>query len=189
MTISINQITSGTALQINDDIFLVTEYNHVKPGKGSAFVRVKLKNIKTDQVIEKTFKTADKLQDIPLEERKIQNLYRTGDDIHFMDLTQYEEIIVPVEAVGDDNMKFLQENLEVIGVFHDTKILKIILPTFIIATITHTEPGFKGDSSRAGTKPATIDTGTVMQVPLFIEIDDQIKIDTRTGLYVERVKK
>lgn len=176
------------ALQINDDIFLVSEYNHVKPGKGSAFVRVKLKNIKTQQVLERTFKTADKLQDVPLEERKLKNLYRSGDSFHFMDLTSFEEIVVPIGIIGDD-IKFLQDDLEVDGLFSDNQILKINLPIFIEAEITHTEPGFKGDSSRAGTKPATIDTGTIMQVPLFIDIGDKIKIDTRTGLYVERVKK
>ena len=188
MTISINQITSGTALLINDDIFLVTEYNHVKPGKGSAFVRVKLKNIRTQSVLERTFKTADKLDDVLLEERKLQNLYRSGDSIHFIDLASYEEKVVPVDVIGDD-IKFLQDNLEVVGIFHNDQVLKVNLPIFIEAEIIHTEPGFKGDSSRAGTKPATIDTGTQMQVPLFIEIGDKIKIDTRTSLYVERVKK
>lgn len=188
MTISINQITSGIALLINDEIYLVTDYSHVKPGKGSAFVRVKLKNVKSHQVLERTFKTAEKLQDAPLEERKLKNLYLSGDSYYFMDLTTFEEIVVPKAVIGDD-IKFLQDDLEVSGIFYNNDILKINLPIFIEAEITHTEPGFKGDSSKAGTKPATIDTGTVMHVPLFIEIGDKIKIDTRTGLYVERVKK
>jgi len=188
VTISINQITAGIALKINDAIFTVTTYEHVKPGKGSAFVRLKLKSLKTRQVLEKTFKTADKLEDVPLEEKKLQNLYKDGNLYHFMDHTTYEEVIVS-EDIVEDCVKFLQDNLEVTGLFSEGQILKIILPIFIIAEVTYTEPGFKGDSSRAGTKAATIDTGSVFQVPLFIEIGDKVKIDTRTGEYVERVKK
>ena len=188
MTISINQITSGMGLIISDAIYVVVEYTHVKPGKGTAFVRVKLKNLKTDQVIERTFKTADKLDDVQLEERKLQNLYRSGDSFHFMDNTTYEEIVVDIEIIGDA-LKFLQDDAEVIGIFCNNVIQKMALPMFIEAEIVLTEPGFKGDSSKAGTKPATIDTGTVIQVPLFVEIGDFVKIDTRTGSYVERIKK
>lgn len=188
MTISINQISSGTGLRINGEIFLVTDYSHVKPGKGSAFVRVKLKNIKTQQVLDRTFKTADKLDDVYLEERKLQNLYRSGDDFHFMDNTSYEEKVLSEEILGDA-VKFLQDHLEVTGICYGDEVLKIVLPIFIIADIIHTEPGFKGDTSKAGTKPATIDTGVVIQVPLFVNIGDRVKIDTRTGSYVERVKK
>lgn len=188
MTISINQISSGMGLRIGNDIFMVTEYNHVKPGKGSAFVRVRLKNIKTQQVLERTFKTADKLDDVKLDERKLQNLYRSGDVFHFMDCTSFEERVVSIEVLGDA-IKFLQDNCEVTGICYDHDVLKIILPTFITAKIVETEPGFKGDSSKAGTKPATIDTGALVQVPLFVNIGDHIKIDTRTGSYVERVKK
>ncbi|MCK4881762.1 MAG: elongation factor P [Candidatus Omnitrophica bacterium] len=175
-------------LRINGDIFLVTEYSHVKPGKGSAFVRVKLKNVKTQQVLDRTFKTADKLDDVMLEERKLQNLYRSGDGFHFMDATSYEERILSEEVLGDA-VKFLQDHLEVTGVCHGDEVLKVVLPTFIIAEVIETEPGFKGDSSRAGTKPSTIDTGVMIQVPLFVNIGDRVKIDTRTGSYVERVNK
>ena len=175
-------------LRINGGIFVVTEYSHVKPGKGSAFVRVKLKNIKTQQVLERTFKTADKLDDVLLEEKKLQNLYRSGNSFHFMDCTSYEEMIISKDILGE-TVKFLQDNLEVTGICYDNEVLKIVLPTFITAEITQTEPGFKGDSSKAGTKPATIDTGTAMQVPLFVNIGDRIKIDTRTGTYVERVQR
>lgn len=188
MTISINQISSGTGLRINGEIFLVTDYSHVKPGKGSAFVRVKLKNVKTHQVIERTFKTADKLDDVMLEERKMQNLYRSGDHFHFMDSVSYEEKVLSEDVLGDA-INFLQDHLEVTGICYGDEVLKIVLPTFIIAKITHTEPGFKGDSTRAGTKPATIDTGVMIQVPLFVNIGDRVKIDTRTGSYVERVNR
>ncbi|MBN1869895.1 MAG: elongation factor P [Candidatus Omnitrophica bacterium] len=186
MTISINQISAGTGLRIDGEIFLVSEYSHVKPGKGSAFVRVKLRNIKTQQVLERTFKTADKLDDVALEERKLQNLYRSGDNFHFMDCVSYEEIIISQDMLGD-SIRFLQDHLEVTGICDGDEVLKIVLPTFILAEITQTEPGYKGDSSRAGTKPATIDTGAIVQVPLFVNIGDRVKIDTRTGTYVERV--
>ncbi len=188
MAISISKITSGTGLRINGEIFLVTEYNHVKPGKGGAFVRVKLKNVKTQQVLKKTFKPMDKLEEVTLMEKKLQNLYQTGDSYHFMDCTSYEEITVSKDVL-DDSIKFLQDNLEVTGICYNDDVLKIILPIFIIAEITHTEPGFKGDSTKAGTKPATIDTGTVIQVPLFVNTGDRVKIDTRTGSYVERVQR
>ena len=175
-------------LRINGEIFLVTEYNHVKPGKGGAFVRVKLKNVITQQVLKKTFKPVDKLEEVTLMEKKLQNLYQTGDSYHFMDCASYEEITVSKDVL-DDSIKFLQDNLEVTGIFYNDDVLKIVLPIFITAEITHTEPGFKGDSSKAGTKPATIDTGTVIQVPLFVNKGDRVKIDTRTGTYVERVQR
>jgi len=186
--ISINQINSGTALFIDGNIYLVTEFQHVKPGKGGAFAKVKLKNVKTQQVMERTLRSSDKVDEVHLEEKKLQHLYQSGEVIHFMDLANYEEIAVSKKLV-DDEIKFLQDNLEVKGLFYKNKILKIDLPIFIEAEIMHTEPGFKGDSSKAGTKPGQIDTGTTIQIPLFIEIGDKVKIDTRTGQYVERVKR
>lgn len=188
MTIGINQLVRGMALKFGEDIYIVTAYSHVKPGKGSAFARVTLKNVRTPQTLERTFKTADKLEDVPVEERKLQCLYHADDSVHFMDLTTFEESVIPKSVIGDD-LKFLQEQQEVVGLSHNNEILRIQIPTFIVAEITHTEPGFKGDSSRSGNKPATIDTGAIVQVPLFIEIGDKIKIDTRSGEYVERTKQ
>lgn len=188
MTISINQLASGMGLLVDGSIFLVVGYQHVKPGKGTAFVRVKLKNVKTQQVLERTYKTAEKLEDVALEERKLQKSYVSSDGVHFMDLTTFEEKIVTQDVVGDA-IKFLQDDMEVVGLIYEETVLKIELPTFIIADIAHTEPGIKGDSSRAGTKPATIETGATILVPLFVDIGDKVKIDTRTGEYVERVKK
>jgi len=182
-----NQITSGTGLRINGSIVIVTEYQHVKPGKGGAFMRVKLKNIKTQQVLEKTFKSSDKLEDVALEERKLQLLYQSGDSFHFMDTTSFEQMDISKNVIGDD-VRFLKENQEVTGICYNDEVLKINLPIFVTAEITHTEPGFRGDTSKAGNKPATVDTSTVIQVPLFINVGDKIKIDTRTGEYVERVK-
>ena len=186
MTISINQVTSGMGLLIKNDIYIVSEYHHVKPGKGTAFVRIKMRNVKTGAVLERTFKTADKLDDVALEERELEYLYHSGDAFCFMDHTSYEQIFVSEEDVGDA-AKFLLENLTVTGMVHEGKVLKVILPIFITAKITETEPGVRGDSSKAGTKPAKIETGTTIQVPLFVDGDNQVKIDTRTGQYVERV--
>ncbi|MBF0484814.1 MAG: elongation factor P [Candidatus Omnitrophica bacterium] len=188
MGISINEVSNGLGLMVDGNIFVVEDYSHVKPGKGSAFVRIKMRNMKTQQVLERTFKTCDKLEDIPLEDRKMQSLYRSGDEYHFMDLTTYEEKIVPVSLLGD-SVKFLQENLEVIGVVYDEKVLKINIPNFIITEIIQSDPGLKGDSSKSSTKAATIDTGATVQVPLFINVGEKIKLDTRTGTYIERVKQ
>ena len=188
MAISINQLESGIGLQIDGNIWLVQEYQHVKPGKGSAFVRVKLRNLTTDQVLERTYRSAETLNDVELEERRLQNLYTSGDEVHFMDYTTYEETVVPKALMGD-GIKFLQESLEVTAICHNNKVLKVILPNFIITQVAQSETGLKGDSSKAGTKPAVIDTGALIQVPLFINQGDWIKLDTRTGTYVERVQK
>ena len=188
MAISINEIASGIGLKINGDIWVVQEYQHVKPGKGSAFVRVKIRSIKTDQVLERTYRSAETLEDVELDERRLQNMYTADDLVYFMDHTTFEQMPVTKELIGD-GIRFLQENLEVTALCHEHRILKIILPNFIITQISESEPGIKGDSSRSGTKPATIDTGAIIQVPLFINTGDWIKLDTRSGTYVERVQK
>lgn len=176
------------ALLVNGEVYIVSEVHHVKPGKGSAFVRVRMKNLKTDLNLERTFKTADKIEDVYLEERRLQYLYRAGDTFHFMDQTSYEERAISLAEMGD-SVKFLQDNMEITAVTYNGQIQRVYLPNFITAHIIATEPGFKGDSSRAGNKPATIDTGATVQVPLFINKGDGVKIDTRNGQYVERVQK
>ena len=188
MAISINEITSGIGLNIEGNIYSVIEYNHVKPGKGSAFVRVRIKNVKTGAVLERTFRSSETLDDVPLEERKLQYQYDSGDMLHFMDLENYEQIDLSKDLLGD-SVKFLQENLQVIGLSHNHQFLKVMLPNFIIFEIKETEPGFRGDTTKSSGKPAIVDTGATIQVPLFIEVGDFVKIDTRTGDYVERVKK
>ena len=187
--ISINDITSGIALRIDNNIYLVEDYNHVKPGKGSAFVRVRVRNLQTDQVLERTFRSAERLEDIPVEEIKLQTLYQSGDMFHFMDTESYEQVEIPAKLIGDDKVRFLKENLEVIGMYFENKPLKVTLPNFIEFEVKHTEPGIKGDSSKAGTKPATIDTGATVQVPLFINVGDRIRVDTRTAQYIERLQR
>lgn len=188
MTISINEIESGIGLVINGQIFMVQEYQHVKPGKGSAFVRVKLKSLTTDSVLERTFRSSEKLEDVFIEERELEFLYASGDDLHFMDHTTYEEVTVPRSLLGNGD-RFLLENLTVTGLTHDNKIIKVILPNFIVTKVTESEQGIRGDSTRSGNKPAKIETGASIGVPLFINVGDWIKIDTRTGQYVERVQR
>ncbi len=188
MTVTINQVRSGMGIRINNDVYSISEYSHVKPGKGSAFVRMKLKNLKTDLTIERTYKAADKLEDVFLEDRKLQYLYRAGDSLHFMDQGTFEESVLSVDQLGS-SLQYLQDNLNVTAIFCEHQLQKVILPNFITAQIAETEPGFKGDTSRAGNKPSKIDTGAMVQVPLFINQGDWIKLDTRTGQYVERVQK
>ena len=190
MTIGITDIKTGIALVINDNLWMVNEVNHVKPGKGAAFVRCRLKNLRTDLVQEMTFRTSDKLEEAYLEEKRLTYQYNAGDTFHFMDTETYEEITISREQLGGA-VKFLQDNMEVAAICFKNKVVKMILPNFLVTKIVETEPGFKGDSSRAGNKPAKIDTGASVQVPLFINIGDWVKIDTRDGqgLYVERVNK
>lgn len=186
MAITINEIANGIALRVDGQIYTVSEFHHVKPGKGSAFVRVKLKNLKTDAVLERTFRTADKLDAVELEEKELEFLYRDGGHFHFMDHTTYEEVILDEGRLGDVP-RFLLENLTVTGFALDNTVQRVVLPNFIVTEITETEPGIRGDSTKAGTKPATIPNGTVIQVPLFIAVGNRVKIDTRSGAYVERV--
>ena len=188
MGISINEISNGMGLLVNNEVYIVLEVQHVKPGKGSAFVRVRMKNLKTELNLERTFRSADKIEDVHLEERRLQYSYRSGDEFHFMDQTNYEEKMIPLQNMGGA-VKFLQDNMEVTAVYYRDQMQRVYLPNFVVGSITDTEPGFKGYSSRAGTKPATIDTGAVVQVPLFIYRGDRVNIDTRSGQYVERVQK
>ena len=176
------------AILVSNEVYIVTEVQHVKPGKGSAFIRAKLKNLKTDLNLDRTLRSADKIDDVFLDEKKMQYLYREGDTFHFMDQTNFEENSISQSQMGDV-VNFLQDNMDITAVYYKSQIQKVYLPNFITAQIAATEPGFKGDSSRSGTKPATIDTGAQVQVPLFIDKGDWVKIDTRNGQYVERVQK
>ena len=175
-------------LSINGEVYLIVDFNHVKPAKGSAFVRIKMKSMKNDSVLERTYRSAEKLEEAVLEFRRLQFLYKDGDGFHFMDQTTFEEAVVPSQMLGR-GVDYLQDNIEAQGVFNGEKLLKVDIPNFIIAKIVEADLGLKGDSSRAGTKPAKIDTGATDQVPLFIEVGEIVKIDTRDGTYVERAKK
>lgn len=186
MALSINEIKVGVTILVDNVAYIVIDTQHVKPGKGSAFVRAKIRNLKNNSIQEKTFRGDEKIEAAFIEERKIQYLYAAGDMYHFMDQDNFEELAVQ-EAIIGEKKNFLKDNLEVSASFYKSQILNVNLPNFIEFKITHTEPGIKGDTAKGGTKPAEIETGATIQVPLFIDAGDVIKIDTRTGQYVERV--
>lgn len=186
MALSINEIKSGLTILVDGEVWLVIDTQHVKPGKGAAFVRAKIRNLKNASVQEKTFRGDEKIDEAFVEERKLQYLYSSGDLYHFMDQENYEEIAITKEKLADQ-VKFLKDNLDVAAYYYKDDVLNVNLPNFIEFTIIHTEPGIKGDTAKSGTKPAEIDTGATIQVPLFINPGDRIKVDTRSGAYVERV--
>jgi len=186
VSLSINEIKSGVTILVDDIVYVVVDAQHVKPGKGAAFVRARLRNMKNSNIQEKTFRGDEKIDEAFVEERKLQYQYNSGHLYHFMDQDNFEEIAVAEEAIGD-NTKFLKDNIEVLGYFYKDEVLTVNLPNFIEVEITNTEPGIKGDTAKSGTKPAEIETGASIQVPLFVDVGDRIKVDTRTGQYVERV--
>ena len=188
MAISINEVQNGMGLIVDQKLYFVVEFNHVKPGKGSAFVRIRLKDIKTDAVLERTFRSAETLEDAPLERRSMQFTYIAGEEYHFMDQNTFEDTVITKEMLGD-GLKYLKDDIIVEAILYKGNVVKAELPTFIIATIVEADPGLKGDSARSGFKQAKIETGAAVLVPLFIQSGETIKVDTRTGIYVERVKQ
>lgn len=188
MTISINQLKTGLTILINNEVYQVVDYQHVKPGKGAAFVRTKLKNLTTGAVLERTYKTDDKIEDAFVEQRKLRYIYHDGDFYHFMDQDTFEDSVMSANQLADA-IDFLKEELDVNAYFYSGKLIKIEVPTFINLKIEHTEPGIKGDTAKSGTKPATLETGAVVQVPLFVDVGDVIKVDTRTKSYIERISR
>ena len=185
MALSINEIKQGVTVLVDDEVYLVIDTEHVKPGKGAAFVRAKLRNIKNNNIQDKTWRGDEKIDQAFVEERKLQYQYSSGNMFHFMDQETFEDIAVSEDTVGEKK-KFLKDNLEVAGLFYKNEALNINLPFFAEYTIVHSEPGVKGDTAKSGTKPAEIETGAIIQVPLFVDQGDRIKVDTRTGSYVER---
>lgn len=171
---------------VDNVVYMVIDTEHVKPGKGAAFVRAKMRNMKTGNIQDRTFRGDEKIDQAFVEERKMQFLYHTGEIYHFMDQENYEEVAISASVLGDKT-KFLKDNLDILGFFYKEEALNVNLPFFVEYAITHTEPGIKGDTAKSGTKPAEIETGATVQVPLFVDVGDRIKIDTRTGQYVERV--
>ena len=186
MALSINEIKSGVTILVDGQVFLVIDTEHVKPGKGAAFVRAKMRNLKNNAVLEKTFRGDEKIEPAFVEERKLQYLYNSGHLLHFMDRDNYEDVAISEGNLGEAR-KVLKENTDVSGFFYKDEILNISLPFFINLKITYTEPGITGDTATGGSKPAEIESGATVQVPLFINVGDVIKVDTRTGGYVERV--
>ena len=177
---------NGFTMLIDGAIFSIAEFQHVKPGKGSAFVRTKLKNMKTGAVLDRTFRSGDKVDEVRLEKREMQYLYSEGDTYYFMDLDTYEQTPVERDVIGD-GAGLLKESENAYLLVAREEVIGVDLPNFVTLAVTHTEPGIKGDTATGAVKPATLETGHVVQVPLFINQGDTLKIDTRTGDYVERV--
>ena len=187
MTASTADFRKGLKIELEGEPYIITDFLHVKPGKGGAFVRTKLKSLVTGNVIDRTFRSGEKVQTPALDEKNMQYLYQEGDTYHFMDNDTYEQFTLTGDQLGEDS-NFLQENVEIKILFHNGKPIGVDLPLFVKLTIVQTEPGVKGDTASGGTKPATVETGAVVQVPLFLNEGDRIKVDTRTGEYIERVK-
>ena len=183
---STNDLKNGMVLNIDGQLWSVVEFQHVKPGKGPAFVRTKIKNVLSGKTVDKTFNAGVKVETATVDRRDMQYLYNDGTDFVFMDLETYEQIPVSPEIVGDA-ANFLLEEQQAIVASHDGQILFVELPASVVLEVTYTEPGLQGDRSNAGTKPAKVQTGYEVQVPLFLNQGDKVKIDTRTGEYLGRV--
>ncbi len=183
--ISTNEIKSGIALLVDKVLYSVVSYEHVKPGKGQAFVRVRLKRLDTGQVVEKTFKSNEKLENAFLDNKKMQYLYKAGDEYVFMDNETFEQLEIKKDVLGDA-INWMQENMDITVKMYKTKIVGIELPTFVELKVIETEPGIKGNTASGGSKTAKLETGAVVRVPLFIETGDVLKVDTRTGDYITR---
>ncbi len=179
-------IRNGVVLNIDGQLWNVVEFQHVKPGKGGAFVRTKLKNVVTGKVVDKTYNAGAKIDIENVDRRDFQYLYRDGADFVFMDTTDYDQITIPGSVVGDA-ANFLLENQNATIATHNGDPLYVELPASVVLEVTYTEPGLQGDRSSAGTKPATLETGYEIQVPLFLETGTRVKVDTRTGDYLGRV--
>ena len=184
--ISAGDFRNGITIEIDSNIFQIIEFQHVKPGKGAAFVRTKLKNIKSGGVIEKTFRPTEKCPQARIDRKDMQYLYSDGDLFHFMDQETFEQIALNEDSVGDA-LKFVKENDICKVCSHNGSVFAIEPPLFVELEITDTEPGFKGDTATGATKPAVVETGATVYVPLFVELGDKIKIDTRSGEYLSRV--
>lgn len=183
---STNDLKNGMVLNIDGQLWSVVEFQHVKPGKGPAFVRTKLKNVLSGKSIDKTFNAGVKVETATVDRRDMQYLYKDGTDFVFMDSETYEQIPIAEDIVGDA-ANFLLENQDAIVATHEGTVLFVELPASVVLEITYTEPGLQGDRSSAGTKPATVETGYEIQVPLFLEMGTKVKVDTRTGDYLGRV--
>ena len=183
--ITTNEFKSGLTIQLEGELCIIVESQHVKPGKGGAFVRTKLRRLKDGSVVERTFRAGEKFQEAFIETRKLQFLYRSGETFHFMDLTSFEDFQFREQVIGP-GAGFLKENMEVEGDFHDGQLIGLELPIFVTLRVEETEPGVRGDTAKAGTKPAKLETGVTIQVPLFVESGETVRIDTRTGTYVSR---
>jgi elongation factor P len=188
MAIDTSQFKNGVKIELDGSPFVMIYFQHVKPGKGGAFVRTKVKNLLTGKVLDRTFRSGEKVGEADVEDRTMQYLYNEGENLIFMDSESYDQIPIADEVIGEAK-KFLKENTEVEVLFWKSKPVNIELPPFIEAVVEKSDPGLKGDTSSGATKPATLETGAVIQVPLFIKEGETVRVDTRTGEYCERVNK
>jgi elongation factor P len=186
MAVDTSQFRNGLKIELDGEPFTMIYFQHVKPGKGGAFVRTKVKNLKTGRVLDRTFRSGEKLEEADVAERKMQYLYQDGEDLVFMDTESFEQLPFSAAQVGDAR-KWLKENLDVEVLFWRGRPINIEIPSFVEYTITRCDPGLKGDTAQGATKPATLETGAVVQVPLFVKEGERIRVDTRSGEYFERV--
>jgi elongation factor P len=184
---STSDFKNGLIIKFKNDLFSIVEFQHVKPGKGGAFVRTTLKNLKTGRVLENTFRAGEKVDTVRVERKKYQYLYRDGESLVCMDNETYEQMNIQIILFGD-GVGFLKESEEIDILFNGSEIISVEIPVFTYLKVVETEPGFKGDTATGAVKPAMLETGIQINVPLFIEEGDLLKVDTRTGAYAERVK-
>lgn len=184
--ISTNDFHTGLTFEIDGEIFEVVEFQHVKPGKGAAFVRAKTRNLRSGAVTERTYRAGEKVKRAHLERREMSYLYRDGDDFILMDLESYEQLTLS-RAQMEEAVKYIKENDTLAVVMHGEKVIGVEMPNAVELKVAETEPGIKGDTASGGTKPATLETGLVVQVPLFVGVGEILRIDTRSGAYIERV--
>ncbi len=184
--ISVNDLKTGLTLELDNGLWSVVEFLHVKPGKGAAFVRTKLKNVETGQVIEKTFRAGEKVGKATLDRREMQYLYKEGADYVMMDNETYDQLHLTQDQIGD-GLKYLKENMNVQVLMHDSRIIGVDIPAHVELTVVDTPPAEKGNTAQGGSKPATLETGAVVNVPFFVSNGDVIRVDTRSNEYLDRV--
>lgn len=180
---------NGMTLRMDGTLYTITYFQHVKPGKGGAFVRTKLKGVLSGAVIEKTFRSGEKIGEVRLERRPVQYSYTDGQLYYFMDMQTFEMIPLSGEVIGDDQLRYLKENMECEGLVDEDRIISVELPLFVTLEVAETDPGLRGDTAQGGTKPAKLETGAVIQVPLFLEEGDKVRVDRREDKYIERASK
>ncbi|MBI5190239.1 MAG: elongation factor P [Nitrospirae bacterium] len=185
--LSTSEFRNGAKMELDGEPYIIIEFQHVKPGKGGAFVRTKIKSLRTGNVIDRTFRSGEKVETPNLEEKSMQFLYATGDEYMFMDNETYEQSGLTAAQLGD-NKNWLKEEMVIQALYHNGTLIGVEVPMFVELKIVQTDPGVKGDTASGGTKPATLETGAVVKVPLYMEEGEVLKIDTRTGEYLERVK-
>ena len=178
---------NGMVMDLEGQLVQLVYFQHVKPGKGGAFVRTKLKNVRTGAVLDRTWNAGEKVTDVRLERRPLQYSYHDGHLYHFMDLQTFEDVPITDDIIGKDQLKYLLDSMEVTGLMHDDAVILVELPVFIEARIVETDPGVRGDTASGGTKPAKLESGAVVQVPLFLEEGQRIRVDRREDKYLERV--